>query len=70
LIRGQVDLDGVPRIHLKIGAGTWPAMIDTGFNGDLELPAQLAGTLKGFAKPVMKLRTTPTWSFQRSLQAR
>jgi predicted aspartyl protease len=29
---------GVPTVRIRIGPRTWPATIDTGFNGDLELP--------------------------------
>jgi predicted aspartyl protease len=38
LIEGVVDDNGVPLIMLTIGERTQAAVIDTGFNGDLELP--------------------------------
>jgi predicted aspartyl protease len=42
---GTVSADGVPTITLLIAGREWPAVIDTGFNGDLELPADLRTTL-------------------------
>ena len=41
MIQGVVSPDGVPTIRLPIANQEWPATIDTGFNGDLELPAAL-----------------------------
>ena len=41
MIRGTVTQDGEPTIYLQIGGKKWPAIIDTGFNGDLELPESL-----------------------------
>jgi predicted aspartyl protease len=38
VIRGSVDPDGVVRVYLSVAGRDWPAMIDTGFTGDLELP--------------------------------
>ena len=38
MIRGTVTAAGVPTIVLTIAGRDWPATIDTGFNGDLELP--------------------------------
>ncbi len=38
MITGQVDHAGVPIIMVPIGADSRRAIIDTGFNGDLELP--------------------------------
>jgi predicted aspartyl protease len=40
VIRGVVS-DGTPTITLAVGGQAWPAAIDTGFNGDLELPATM-----------------------------
>lgn len=40
MIRGQVE-DGIPTITLTLEGRAWPAIIDTGFNGDLELPEQM-----------------------------
>src|ERR1041384_7420245 len=42
---GTVSTDGVPTIPLQIAGRDWPAVIDTGFNGDLELPEDLRGVL-------------------------
>ena len=41
MIVGQVDEDGVPVIEIQVAGQTWPATMDTGFNGDLELPVEL-----------------------------
>ena len=41
MIFGIVSTEGVPIITLSIGGQDWPAIIDTGFNGDLELPEDL-----------------------------
>ena len=41
MIRGRVGPDGMPRVTLHVGGRDWPALIDTGFNGDLELPYEL-----------------------------
>jgi len=38
MIEGTVTDDGVPLIQLPIGDRECPAIIDTGFNGGLELP--------------------------------
>jgi predicted aspartyl protease len=37
----MVNADGMPVILLAIAGQSWPAIIDTGFNGDLELPDSL-----------------------------
>ena len=41
MIQGVVSPQGAPTIHLPIANQEWPAIIDTGFNGDLELPEAL-----------------------------
>ena len=41
MLRGVVSAEGVPTITLTIAGKDWPATIDTGFNGDLELPEAL-----------------------------
>ena len=41
MIVGRVTHDGVPTIQLSIAGEEWSAVIDTGFNGDLELPEAL-----------------------------
>ena len=46
MIRGVVSADGVPTITLSLAGQDWPTIIDTGFNGDLELPEGLRSTLK------------------------
>lgn len=38
MIRGDVSRDGQPRVFPQVDGRDWPALIDTGFNGDLELP--------------------------------
>ncbi len=45
MILGTVAADGVPTITLSIAGQDWPAIIDTGFNGDLELPDGLRTAL-------------------------
>ena len=45
MIAGSVSDDGVPVIPLRIGDREWRALIDTGFNGDLELPDALRSAL-------------------------
>lgn len=42
---GTVSADGVPILRLSIAGQDWPAIIDTGFNGDLELPEELHAVL-------------------------
>jgi predicted aspartyl protease len=39
---GEVDLRGTPVLRMTIGGREWIAVIDTGFDGELELPAALA----------------------------
>ena len=46
MMHGTVSDIGVPIITLSIDGQDWPAMIDTGFNGDLELPEVLRNVLK------------------------
>jgi predicted aspartyl protease len=41
MITGIVTGDGVPVITLEVAGESWPAIIDTGFNGDVELPDTL-----------------------------
>jgi predicted aspartyl protease len=41
LIQGIVTEDEVPVIELEVAGQRWQTVIDTGFNGDLELPDQL-----------------------------
>lgn len=45
MIRGVVTAAGVPTITLSIAGRDWLATIDTGFNGDLELPESLRNFL-------------------------
>lgn len=45
MILGVVSADGVPTIALSIAGQDWSAIIDTGFNGDLELPNDLRDSL-------------------------
>lgn len=41
MITGAVDEEGVPIVQLTVAGQTWPAVVDTGFSGDLELPLGL-----------------------------
>ena len=45
MITGEVTDDTVPLIEFPLAGETYPAVIDTGFNGDLELPASLRDRL-------------------------
>ncbi len=45
MIQGTVSDTGVPTISLSIAGQEWVATIDTGFNGDLELPETLREAL-------------------------
>jgi clan AA aspartic protease len=45
LIDGIVTVDGVPAIDMEIDSQRWQAIIDTGFNGELELPGRLRAHL-------------------------
>ena len=55
MITGHVTEDGVPVIALEFDGQTWSAIIDTGFNGDLELPDSLRGKLND--RPAGRLRS-------------
>ena len=46
VMRGIVSADGTPTITLTVAGQDWPAIIDTGFNGDLELPERLRKALQ------------------------
>src|SRR5215831_9709147 len=41
MMRGTVTDDGIPIIMLSIADQVWQGIIDTGFNGELELPEDL-----------------------------
>lgn len=41
MITGTVTPDGIPLIEVAVAEQRWPAIIDTGFNGDVELPLEL-----------------------------
>lgn len=41
MIEGTVTDDGVPTIMIEVASGRCQAIIDTGFNGELELPERL-----------------------------
>ena len=45
MIHGTVSTSRVPIITLTIAGQEWAATIDTGFNGDLELPETLRNAL-------------------------
>ena len=44
-MHGIVSDTGVPIINLSVAGQEWTATIDTGFNGDLELPEALRNVL-------------------------
>jgi hypothetical protein len=46
MITGRINADGLPLIDWMIGPKTWPAIIDTGFNGELDLCNQHWGLVK------------------------
>lgn len=41
MIIGAVTTERVPVIEVELAGRNWKAVIDTGFNGDLELPTEL-----------------------------
>lgn len=41
MIEGIITEDGVPAIEVRVSSQHWQAIIDTGFNGELELPERL-----------------------------
>jgi predicted aspartyl protease len=43
-LEGEVTDDGVVQLWMEFAGRHWPAAIDTGFNGDLELPEALFAT--------------------------
>ncbi len=45
MIVGSVTQDGEPIVFLPVAGRDWPAPVDTGFNGDLELPDALQGSV-------------------------
>ena len=47
MIAGHVTDDGIPVIVLEVAGQQWRAIIDTGFNGDVELPESLQTHLDG-----------------------
>src|SRR3972149_11660180 len=55
VITGNVSDDGMPVITLEVEGQNWSAIIDTGFNGDLELPEALRGKLND--QPAGRLRS-------------
>lgn len=46
MIQGTVTTEGVPMVSLAVAGKNWPATVDTGFNGDLELPEALRPYVK------------------------
>ena len=47
MIEGHVTDDGFPIVVLEVCGQQWRAIIDTGFNGDIELPESLQADLHG-----------------------
>src|SRR5438270_11542145 len=45
MIAGTVNADGIPLLKLAVAGSSWPAIVDTGFNGDLELPQSLRSSV-------------------------
>lgn len=45
MIEGQINEHGTPLIPMRLADQDWLAIVDTGFNGGLELPAALAAVL-------------------------
>ena len=45
-MEGNLDSYGLPIIMLEVAGRQWKATIDTGFNGDLELPHDLFNRLR------------------------
>ena len=45
MILGRVSPEGEPTITVPIAGQDWKTIIDTGFNGDLELPLSLQDSL-------------------------
>lgn len=45
MIEGHINEHGLPMISMHLGGQDWRACIDTGFNGDLELPTALQSKL-------------------------
>jgi predicted aspartyl protease len=45
VLTGAVTDEGVPIIMLPIAGQMWPGIIDTGFNGDVEIPEALRESL-------------------------
>ena len=43
MITGTVSDEGVPLITLPVAGLDWVGIVDTGFNGDLEVPERLRG---------------------------
>jgi clan AA aspartic protease len=46
LITGIVTNERVPVIELELAGSKWNVVVDTGFNGDLELPSELRKKLR------------------------
>ncbi len=55
MIVGVVTADGVPSVRLPAAGQDWLATIDTGFNGDLELPEALRPSVN--PRPLGRLRS-------------
>jgi predicted aspartyl protease len=45
MLVGTLSADGVPILQIPLAGRIWRAVIDTGFNGDLELPLVLKAVL-------------------------
>jgi predicted aspartyl protease len=61
LIEGVVTEDGVPAIEVEVGGQRWPAIIDTGFNGELELPERLRSNDQFAAAAAQRIVERSPW---------
>jgi hypothetical protein len=68
VITGNINRDGLAVLVLAVAGRSWPVIIDTGFNGDLELPqvnvARSCGSLAedhSFALKRWTSRTRASW---------
>ena len=59
MLAGTVTYYGVPVSMLLVAGQMWPSIIDTGFNGDLELPESLRQSLN--ARFILVGNVSFTW---------
>ena len=56
MLSGQVTETDIPEVQLPVAGRTWVAVVDTGFNSDLELPT----ALRPFVNPRFMCRIRST----------